>query len=728
MDTADSQFLDFLYFQNQWNRRGERQVSGWRENMVDIYETHGVGDRSKLPSGGIGPNQLHSIPDNISHAANGEGRRRHLEERFPTSDIRRDDRAIEERRTEVENTRNEKINREKEIEEESSDDLRKYAVGEELPENDQLYHAVTENLDYLPPTSWESNTWGPAVANKEQVPFKRKQMTKSTRPRWRTISVPRLVRETRTVWDNAKTERQDMIEHIVWEEVVELDENDAPILDKDAAAIDIFEKPAYQPQGVVTETHKKSGLYQARKEAYRTRPSDKHPRKGPDEMSVAGDEEGDETQLFGDDVSEEDTDLFHLSYNNRLDPDGNIPGVKKPGSGKKDPKPPKPGENDGGSDDDSDDDNPKPDYGLVKPKSAKPTSAKPTSAKPTSAKPKSLKIRPTKPEPIIPNYTLSVGKGKDKGFRIAECTHKFSEDVTITQRDRVPLQNDSGVDQFDAKGRLSREIIPKNILISKGRKKEHKDMTWRWNQAEGILQLGGSNINWRPVLVLGKFNTGTGNCEDHHSFIELVQDIVDQNFSDESVLRYNKIVQQWYTRNDTAALKKKGQSQPRWTKEEHMRLLRDLNHIAFKKGLRWLHENWKKTENSVINQVKRRNDDYRRNTLKVPKRGTDAMRGKIRRSKKAVAKVDALKDAPKELLDSRPSEFFTIDDIDRLNEAKDGEEGEEEKEDEAEGEAYDDLEDDSEDDPEDEAEGVAKRVVGDELYEIEEPPKKKRKL
>jgi hypothetical protein len=104
------------------------------------------------------------------------------------------------------------------------------------------------------------------------------------------------------------------------------------------------------------------------------------------------------------------------------------------------------------------------------------------------------------------------------------------------------------------------------------------------------------------------------------------------------------------------------------------------------------------------------------------------MRGKIRRSKKAVAKVDALKDAPKELLDSRPSEFFTIDDIDRLNEAKDGEEGEEEKEDEAEGEAYDDLEDDSEDDPEDEAEGVAKRVAGDELYEIEEPPKKKRKL
>lgn len=668
--------------------------------MVDLYDTHGIGNRGKLPSGGIGPNQLHSFPDNIRHTANGEDRRSHLDKAFPTSDIRLDNRAIGERRSEVEHTRHEKINEGKEEEEESSDDQRKYAVDEELPENHQPYHAVTEN-NRRTHTSWETNTWGPAVSNKEQVPFKQKQITKSTRPRWRTIDVPRLVREAHTVWDSATTCHQELTEHIVWEKVVELDEDDNPILDEDAAAIDICEKPAYQPQGMVTETHEKSGLYPARKEAYNTRPSDKHPRKRPDEMSVASDEEDNETLTFGDDVSEEDVDLFRLSYLNRLDAEGNIPGAKKPGSKKKDPTPPN--TPDGGSDDDSDNDDPKPGSGpsRTKPSKSKPSKSKSTSNKASNAKSLKAKSSKTEPPSAKPSEydTFSIGRGKDKGFRIAESTRKFSKDIIITQRDRVPLQDDSAADQFDDEGNLLYDVIPHDIRVGGERAKKFKKMRWEWNKAKSVFQLGNSDVTWRPVFVLRKFNKGTGKFEGSHDFIEHVRDLVDQKFSKKSIARYNRSVAQWHDRNYADTLENAGKTQPRWTQGELVPLLQDLNNMAATRGLRWMRDHWT-GKDSVISRLKRLNDEYREKTLNLPTRGPDALRGKIGRSK-ATDKQKNLKNASNEMLDSYPNDFFTIEDIDRLEE---------------------------EDNEEDDAEGDAGGDAGDESNETEGPPRKNLKL
>ena len=327
-----------------------------------------------------------------------------------------------------------------------------------------------------------------------------------------------------------------------------------------------------------------------------------------------------------------------------------------------------------------------------------------------------------------------VGKGKDKGFRIAECTYKFRDDIIITQRDRVPLQDPKAESQSDAKGRLVCDVIPNDFAINKGRGKKSKAVSWRWDKAKGIFQLGDTDITWRPVIVLGKFNKGTGYCEDHHSFIQLVQDMIDQDFSSESTTRYNKSALQWFGRNDSVALNKKGTTQPRWTREEHMQLVRDLNQITFENGLRWLYDNWKNTSDSVINQLRKLNDTWRQKTLKAPKRGPDAMRAKMSRSQRATAKVDDLKDASKELLDSHPRDFFTINHIDRHDEAKDGEVGEEEEvavDDEGEGaggEKEDQADDEAEDEAGGEAGGVAKRTAGGESDETEEPPRKKTKL
>ena len=164
---------------------------------------------------------------------------------------------------------------------------------------------------------------------------------------------------------------------------------------------------------------------------------------------------------------------------------------------------------------------------------------------------------------------------------------------------------------------------------------------------------------------------------------------------------------QWHDRNDADALSKAGKAQPRWTQEEHMQLLQALNQMAATHGLRWIRDHWK-GKNGVGSQLRQLNDDYRENTLNLPARGPEALRGKMRRSKATKKKEDLTK-ASDELLDSHPSDFFTIGDIDRL-----------EVQDEAGGEA--------EDEAEDEAEGVAKRAAGDELDETEQPAKKKRKL
>ena len=96
--------------------------------------------------------------------------------------------------------------------------------------------------------------------------------------------------------------------------------------------------------------------------------------------------------------------------------------------------------------------------------------------------------------------------------------------------------------------------------------------------------------------------------------------------------------------------------------------------------------------------------------------------------------MDDLKDASKELLDSHPRDFFTINHIDRHDEAKDGEVGEEEEvavDDEGEGaggEKEDQADDEAEDEAGGEAGGVAKRTAGGESDETEEPPRKKTKL
>lgn len=132
--------LDFLYFQNEWNRprrddpddhprwgrllpdeaeseeedgsepRQDKAVrndelGAWQRNIILLYNRWGVGDRNNIPAGGIGPDELHIFPDNIRHSV---PRRACLRESFPISDIRLNGEAIEERRADFEKNRQEK--------------------------------------------------------------------------------------------------------------------------------------------------------------------------------------------------------------------------------------------------------------------------------------------------------------------------------------------------------------------------------------------------------------------------------------------------------------------------------------------------------------------------------------------------------------------------------------------------------------------------------------------
>jgi hypothetical protein len=113
-------------------------------------------------------------------------------------------------------------------------------------------------------------------------------------------------------------------------------------------------------------------------------------------------------------------------------------------------------------------------------------------------------------------------------------------------------------------------------------------------------------------------------------------------------------------------------------------------------------------KDSVVSRLKRLNDEYREKTLNLPTRGPDALRGKIGRSK-ATDKQKNLKNASNEMLDSYPNDFFTIEDIDRLEEE-------------------DSEEDDAEGDAEGNAGGDAGGDAGDESNETEGPPRKNLKL
>lgn len=385
-----------MYYQNEWNRprsldegdaRGPRtayhpqmrsknridaekhsaavmKVVYWRENMIRLYSKWGIGDRSRLPEGGIGPEQLHIYPDNIKHTANGKQRRRVLDEQFPISDIRLDHEAIERKREEVEQQR-----KKREKSERASKEWTRDAAIKRLPEDHELYHATTEHSTPWRyrgrriHTSWESND-RPAVASKTRIDGKR---IECKRRRYERLTVPRRVREQTTLLDgnNERQQKDDngdwqqgIVEHIVWDEIWQLDENEQRIVRPGPHYV--YERPTFVPTGTVKEVNPRNRMYTARKETYEAlvKPfvsefddemseaeedeyqDDVVPL--PDPSDNAGGKEGHSTEPPNDtdEGSDDEGDLFTRSYlglpisaSDGPDPSGPGVGDDPPGSG-----------------------------------------------------------------------------------------------------------------------------------------------------------------------------------------------------------------------------------------------------------------------------------------------------------------------------------------------------------------------------------------------------------
>ena len=699
-------YADFFYYQNAWNRprsedyndvRGPRttfnpnigskakdewerdpnfgRITAWRENLIRLYNKWDIGDRSKLPEGGIGPDKLHMYPDNIRYSANGEERRKRLQEQFPVSDLRLDHDAIAKKREEVEQTRREKA---------------KAGGTTALPQRHQLYHATTE---FTNPwryqnrrvhTSWESTSWGPAVASKQRT----KQKTiEPPRPYYAKIIVPRRVREMGTLLDHKQRRTRDnvnggwvqgMIEHIVPEWRYDVDENGRRT---ETQGPEWLEKPTYVPAGTVAEVHGDNGLYTARREAYQKQAASEPLTGKPwvvDEMSEAEDEEYGDDDLpvlepnsnvdgqegtasdspeDSDEESDDEYDLFTLSY--RGLPMPSSPGHGGPESEDINPRgdSPKggrpPGRNGGDDNDENDDGAPKPSRGGKK-------NRKPTRGGAGSA-----------PKPRGPPKTPgSSSKGNFSGGETVEyddkencrwvtCTHKFPNGLEYTQRDRLPASNPDADTILNADGTGPFiEVYPKNPLIPVNNQAKYKDVKWTMHE-DGVFRK--KDLKWRPTMVLRKLRKDTGECVACQNPWAKFEDLITGDLPDALVDEYNKIFRQYVNRNDDEVKKGLG-THPRWTVEEFREAVRWLNELVRRNGLVWLAENWDNT----VKRAQVKIDAYRDETLKLAKRGPESVRTKFSRAEGLQAKVEAarkLKKGKTSEADLKPGNYFTIEDF-----------------------------------------------------------------
>ncbi|XPS92618.1 hypothetical protein M3J09_002004 [Ascochyta lentis] len=681
----DAQCLweDFLYFQNAWNRRRfhiqedekkpqpeskprtktkkkekeklKKEVA-WRDNLIRLYTKWNIGDRSKLPESGLGPEQLHMYSDNIRHTAK-NGRLSHLQEHFPISELRLNSEAIEKRREEVE-----RIRKEKEKAQKDTIDTRKYAVVEKLPEGHQPYFTITERS--LPwqykgrriHTSWESSTWAPAIANKIRVLGEQRECH---RPRYETLDIPRLVAERGFLFDKVNNRRQvdadgnglrGDITRMVFDRFYKLDKNEQRILLR--GPHHIYARPHYTPAGTVTQVHSRNGQYTARREAhFKFAPGTEsfnysdaeEERYEDDQVSLpdVSDEAQGPSDGSEDEESDDEGDLFARAYKQgpgllfrsrkaSIDSEPGSSGSGDPSDGGDGPPrgDPPPGSGGGTDTDDDNDDN--------------------------SGTGKKVKKR---------DYGM-----KDERFendtknncRWVECTYQWPDGFEFTQRDRIPALTPGAKELYNAEGGTYHDVYPKGAPIPVFRGKKYKGVKWKKGD-DGVFRK--KDLTWRPAMILRKFRRDTGRYEGSGDLFKQFPELIRGNLPDNLVRDYNKAMRQYINRGDDE-VRETIDPQPHWTDEEIAEAVRFLNDIVRRRGLLHVVKHW----DDIIVKARDALDEYRTENMKELKRGSDSTRTKFARSdglQDKLKKAKALNQRTGEIPDAelKPHDYFTAEDF-----------------------------------------------------------------
>ncbi|KAJ4381596.1 hypothetical protein N0V86_002960 [Didymella sp. IMI 355093] len=692
---AQELWEDFLYYQNEWNRprsldennergprstynpqlRTERQREkeketpsymkylNWRDNLIRLYSTWRVGSRSEIPKSGIGPDKLHVYPDNIRHSTNGEPRRRVLEAQFPVSDLRLNHDAIAKKREEVQRQR-----KERETSERALVDRTRYAVVEKLRDDHELYHATTEHSTPWQyrgrriHTSWESND-RPAVTSKRRI---QGQERTCMRPRYRRVLVPRRVREETTILDKNNERQWDednrrwvrgIVEHMVWDEIWQLDENDQRI--PLPGPHYVYDRPAYTPTDTMEQAHPLDKTYTSRKETWtkffepfreenndHISEADENEYRDdvvppPDAMSFASEASG-QTIDPSDEDSDDEGDIFTRSYlglpintgtgTDPIDsdqngtPSGRGPSTSPHGGGPSN----KDDGNDSNDEDQGSDDNnnPKP-----------------------SAGPKRRRFS------AIPGEVFVQGQDGNGKCRWVTCTFTGSKNMTITQRDRVPAINLDAPREWKAPGKPYFRIFPDDAHIPVLRDNRYKGLEWKLEE-DGLFHK--DDLRWRPKIALREFHRDTGEYWGCSDLRKLLDRLIEERFSHHMVEKWNKRVKQYVNRNDEDA-KRKVPKRPRWSPEEFEEAVRFLNRTVQRNGLAYLVDDW----DTVLNNARACLDKYRTEMMHQTARGEESIKTKFRRAVGIQKKLDQIieqKDAIAKA-DERPEKHFTVEDF-----------------------------------------------------------------
>ncbi|KAJ4984174.1 hypothetical protein SVAN01_10345 [Stagonosporopsis vannaccii] len=669
---------DFHYYQNAWNRprsgksrdvrRPHRSGLGkdgngesvressvsWRENMIQLYNKWNIGDRSKLKKP-VGPDQLHIYPDNLRHTVKDPERRKTLLEQFPISDVRLDEEAIAARRKEVERKRNEK-----EAAEKDHPGVTKHAVTKNCPEGHQLYHAATEHSkpwQYQTRrvrTSWETASWGHAVADKVLVLGKRHV---SQQPLYKTGTREVTLEGEGTLFIGPKQERiwdrgkwgwmKGDAPNMITEKFFVRDANGQRI----QIPYSVFEKPTFTPADTVTMAHEKDGMWTARRELntalaqidvdelsdVQDEDDYKEDKVSPPNGSDEAEEHRTNPPDDSDDDSDDDEDPFTRSYQG-LDVDmTDRPPCDPPPRTSPGRRPPTSDNDSEGSDDRGD--APKLGCAAKRKRSGKPNDQR---------------------KPLIPGEMIEDGHSvkEDSWVTLKHTVTMASGEREFVQRDEMPAYNPEAKQET-----YVTDVYPVDAPIPDPRPgNEGANGKWKFDSQNGIYRKG--PLNWRPVFVLRKYRRDTGEYLGHSDKRHLFDKVIQSNISKESVDVYNKAVRQYLGRN-SANYQKNQTKHPPWTKAEVAEAVRFLNETVRQDGLIHLVDEW----DNVVKNAKAVLDRFRNEHMGgAASRGKESIRTKFSsdRAPGLHEKLKRIRDrtAPIPEAELRPESFFVAEDFD----------------------------------------------------------------